>query len=100
MTFKKDFKLVDKLINVNFSKKFENGDILEESPLSNLYMKIICKHIKKYGGGLLIFDYGPFKKGNIDTLQALYHSKKCGIFDHPFESDITYHVNFEQMIKI
>ena len=63
-------------------------------------MKIICNHIKKYGGGLLVFDYGPFKKGNIDTLQALYRSKKCGIFDHPFESDITYHVNFEQMIKI
>ena len=100
VTFKNGFRLVDKLINVNFSKKFVNGDIIEESPLSNLYMKIICNHIKKYGGGLLVFDYGPFKKGNIDTLQALYRSKKCGIFDHPFESDITYHVNFEQMIKI
>ncbi len=98
--FENKFKLIDRLIKKKFSGKFKNGDIIEESPLTNLYMKRICNHIKKFGGGLLIFDYGPFRKMNIDTLQALYHSKKCGILDFPFKSDITYHVKFETMKKI
>ncbi len=98
--FKDKFKLINKQTNVSFSNKFKNGDIVEESPLSNLYMKKICKHIKNFGGGILIFDYGPFQKKNIDTLQAIYDSKKCGIFDKPFKSDITYHVNFEKLKKI
>ena len=96
--FHKNFKIVNDLTNKKFSDKFSNGDILEESPLTKLYVKLICKHIKKYGGGILIFDYGPFKKGHVDTLQALHNSHKCDILDYPFESDITYHVNFEEIM--
>ncbi len=88
-----------KILNIKTSSKFDcehkNGDVIEISPLTNLYLFKILKHIKKFGGGILIFDYGPFNKKNINTLQAIHNSKKCGIFDHPFESDITYHVNFK-----
>ena len=76
-----------------------NGDIVEYSPLTNLYLRKIFKHIKSYGGAVLIFDYGPFKKKLISTVQALYRFKKCSIFDHPFESDITYHVDFNNIKK-
>ncbi len=40
----------------------EDNEILEISPLMNLYLKRIFRHIRTYGGGILIFDYGPFRK--------------------------------------
>ncbi len=98
--FKKKFKIVNNKTNKKFSTTFNNGDIQEISPLSDLYLKKIFKHIKNFGGGVLIFDYGPFKKKRINTLQAIYKSKSCGIFDKPFESDITYHVDFENIKRI
>ncbi|MFL2650267.1 MAG: hypothetical protein ACJ0FZ_02635 [Alphaproteobacteria bacterium] len=45
--------------NINF---LSNGDILEHSPLTNLYIKKILNHIKKFGGGFLVIDYGPYVK--------------------------------------
>jgi cyclopropane-fatty-acyl-phospholipid synthase len=77
-----------------------NGEIIEYSPLTNLYLRKIFKHIKNYGGALLIFDYGPFEKKLISTLQAIYKSEKCGIFDYPYNSDMTYHVDFNNIKKI
>ena len=96
--FKNDkFKFKNFLIqNVN-PNILSNGDILEYSPLTNLYLKKIFQHIKKYGGFFLIFDYGPLVKKKISTIQAIYNSTKCGIFDYPFKSDITYHVDFENI---
>lgn len=88
-----------KISNKEFNN-LSNGDIVEYSPLTNLYLRKIFKHIMNYGGAILIFDYGPFKKKLISTVQALYRSKKCSIFDHPFESDITYHVDFNNIKKI
>ena len=81
-------------------KKFHNGDIIEISPLSNLYFKKIFRHIKTYGGGLLFFDYGPSIKKKIDTIQALYKSKKCDFLSFPYDSDITYHIDFQQVRKL
>ena len=100
ITFKKKFEIVNHEIKDIFSSNYNNGDVIESSPLTDLYMKRICRHIKKFGGGILIFDYGPFKKERIDTLQAIYKSEKCGVLDHPFESDITYHVDFENLKRI
>ena len=71
-----------------------NGDIWEYSPLTNLYIKKILNHVKKFGGGFLVVDYGPYVKKKISTIQAIYKSKKCNIFDYPFFSDITYHFDF------
>lgn len=98
--YEKGFKITNVETDKNFSSNFLNGDVLEESPLSKLYLTRIYNHIKTYGGGILIFDYGPFKKGNVDTLQAIYKSKKCDILDYPFDCDITYHVDFEMMISL
>ncbi|PPR42852.1 MAG: hypothetical protein CFH30_00401 [Alphaproteobacteria bacterium MarineAlpha8_Bin1] len=82
------------------NKSFHNGDIIEISPLSNLYLKKIFRHIKTYGGGLLFFDYGPSPKKKIDTIQALYNSEKCDFLSFPYDSDITYHVDFQEVKKI
>ena len=76
-------------------KNYKNGDIIEDSPQSKLYLKKIFKHLKVFGEGLLIFDYGPFKKKNISTIQAIHTKKKSCFLDFPYESDITYHIDFE-----
>lgn len=83
--------------NLNF---LSNGDVWEYSPLTNLYIKKILNHIKKFGGGFLVIDYGPYIKKNISTIQAIYKSKKCDILDYPFFSDITYHFDFLNLKKI
>ncbi len=75
----------------------EEGDIDEISPYSNIYLKKIFGHLKKFGGGLLIFDYGPVKKRKIDTLQSIFKKKKNYFLNNPYESDITYHVDFEKI---
>ena len=82
--------------NLNF---LSNGDIFEHSPLTNLYIKRILKHVKKFGGGFLVIDYGPYVKKKISTIQAIYKSTKCDILDYPFFSDITYHFDFSNLKK-
>ena len=82
--------------NLNF---LSNGDIWEYSPLTNLYITRIFNHIKKFGGGFLVIDYGPYVKKKISTIQAIYKSKKCDILDYPFFSDITYHFDFSNLKK-
>ena len=100
VTYSNKFEIINIKSKEKFNKNYKNGDIIEISPLSQLYLIKILKHIKQYGGGFLIFDYGPFSKSNINTLQALHNSEKCGIFDFPFQSDITYHVNFKDFTNI
>ena len=34
-----------------FNKNYKNGDIIKISPLSQLYLIKILKHVKQYGGG-------------------------------------------------
>lgn len=98
--YDKGFKITNVKTDEKFDSKYLNGDVLEKSPLAKLYLNKIFNHIKEFGGGMLIFDYGPFKKGNVDTLQAIYKSKKCNLFDYPFKSDITYHVDFEMITHL
>ena len=100
VTYSKSYEIINVKTFEKFNKNYKNGDIIEVSPLSQLYLIKILKHIKQYGGGFLIFDYGPFSKSNINTLQALHNSKKCDILDYPFQSDITYHVNFKDFTSI
>ena len=82
--------------NLNF---LTNGDIFEYSPLTDLYIKKILNHVKIFGGGFLVIDYGPYVKKRISTIQAIYKSEKCDILDYPFFSDITYHFDFLNLKK-
>ena len=36
------------------------------SPLTNLYIKKILNHVKKFGGGFLVVDYGPYVKKDLN----------------------------------
>ncbi len=55
---------------------------------------MISKKIKKFGGGLLLIDYGFLGKNNTSTLQSIKKHKKNVIFDNIGNADITYLVNF------
>ena len=90
------------ILKKNTFLKFEenhgkSGDIDEISPYANLYLKRIFSHLKEFGGGLLIFDYGPLKKKKIDTLQSIFKKKKSYFLNNLYDSDITYHVDFEKI---
>ena len=99
--FNEKFKKIEKKTDFySKDKLYAEGDIIEKSPLLNLYQKRIFKHIKKFGGALLLFDYGPYKKRKIDTIQAIHKSKKCNYIDFPFKSDITYHIDFDDFKEV
>ncbi len=90
--------ILKKNTSYKFNKDYgKKGDIDEISPFANLYLKKIFSHLKKFGGGLLIFDYGPLKKKKIDTLQSIFKRKKSYFLNNPYDSDITYHVDFEKI---
>ena len=93
------FEIISKKSNF-FSKRkinIKEGDVLEISPLSNLYLNKIFKHLNIYGGGIIIFDNGPSVKKKIDTIQAIRNKKKNNFLEHPYESDITYHIDFQEI---
>ena len=92
--------IINQRTDYKFSKKFRNGDILEISPLTDLYFKKNFQTYSRIWWWYIIFDYGPFNKKRINTLQAIHKSKKCGILDFPFNSDITYHVDFKAIQKL
>ena len=72
------FQLIRKKLNFPLLKlpNVKNGDVLEISPLSDLYLNKIFNHVSKFGGGIIIFDYGPLQKKKIDTIQAIRKKKK------------------------
>ena len=44
------------------------------------FISKIFNHLKLYGGVFLLFDYGPYQKANISTVQAIFKKKKCNLF--------------------
>ena len=95
-------KIFNKKVNSSFKEDFnlKNGEIIESSPLLKLYLKKILNHIKKFKGGIIIFDYAPFLKEKIDTIQAIYNKRKCHFLDHPYDSDITYHIDLKEICDL
>ena len=95
-------KIFNKKVTSSFKLDFKlkNGEIIETSPLLKLYLKKILNHINKFQGGLIIFDYAPFIKKKIDTIQAIYNKKKCYFLDHPYDSDITYHIDLKEICDL
>jgi len=76
------------------------GNIIEYPVVGIKYLNLITKKIIKYGGGLLIFDYGYIKQKNINTLQSIKKHKYLDIFSSPSNADITSHINYQLFSKI
>ena len=92
-----NIKNLEKKIEINLSK---NQKIIEFSPLTYKYLNIISKKINTFQGGLLIVDYGYFKKKMKDSLQSIYKHNFNNVLYNFGKSDITYNLNFFLLKKI
>ena len=92
-----NIKNLEKKIEINLSK---NQKIIEFSPLTYKYLNIISKKINTFQGGLLIIDYGYFKKKMQDSSQSIYKHNFNNVLDNFGKSDITYNLNFFLLKKI
>ena len=80
----------------------DNGKdgVFEISLVLNQVIKSVDILLKKQGGAALFIDYGHTQSAMGDTLQAVKTHRFASIFDTPGESDITAHVDFENIEKI
>ncbi len=87
-----DIEKIEKNLNFKISK---NQNVIEYSPDTFKYLKIICDLIKKNDGGMLIIDYGYADSKMRETLQAVNNHKYSNILENIGDSDITYNINFQ-----
>lgn len=92
-----NIKLIEKKIGFKIS---QNQRIIEYSPLSIEYFKLISKKLLKSSGGILIVDYGYLSTLMEDTIQSVYKHKKNDILLNFSEADITHLINFPLFKKI
>ncbi len=93
---KVDMEKIEKNLNFQISK---NQNVIEYSPDSFKYLKIICDVIQKNDGGMLIIDYGYTDKIMQETLQAVNNHKYSNVLKNIGNSDITYNINFYSFEK-
>ena len=91
-----DIRKIEKNLNFEISK---NQNIIEYSPDTFKYLKIICDTIQKNDGGILIIDYGYADSKMYETLQAINKHKYSNILENIGDSDITYNINFHSFEK-
>lgn len=82
----------------------EKNSVIEISPTSDKLMGLISGHIATNGGGALIIDYGYGKRNKPeelkDTLQAVSNHQYSNILENIGTSDITAHVNFNNLLEV
>ena len=91
-----DIETIEKHLNFEISK---DQSVIEYSPDTFKYLKIICNLIKKNDGGMLIVDYGYADSKMHETLQAVNNHKYSNILENIGDSDITYNINFHSFEK-
>ena len=91
-----DIEKIEKNLNFEISK---NQNVIEYSPDTFKYLKIICDLIKKNDGGMLIIDYGYADSKMHETLQAINNHKYSNILENIGDSDITYNISFQLFEK-
>ena len=102
----KKLKFFNKKVNMNLIEKkigfkiSQNQKIIELSPLSLKYFKLISKKLTISNGGILIIDYGYLDSLMKNTLQSIYKHKKNNVFENFGHADITHLVSFDLLKKI
>ena len=77
----------------------KNQNIIEYSPETFKYLKIICGIIQKNNGGILLIDYGYLNSRMHETLQAVNNHKYSNVLENIGDSDITYNISFNLLKK-
>ena len=99
-------KFIDVLIDIKkFEKKIgfkisHKQKFIEYSPLAIEYLKIISKKINSNNGGILIIDYGYWKKNMKNTLKSISNHKFENVLNNFGKSDITYNLSFKLIEEI
>ena len=75
------------------------GTVLETSPASLAYARLLAHRINMQGGAALIVDYGHDRLCAGETLQAVRMHDYADPWIEPGESDLTAHVDFEALGK-
>jgi len=91
-----DIEKIEKNLNFEISK---NQNVIEYSPDTFKYLRIICDLIEKNDGGMLIIDYGYADSKMHETLQAINNHKYSNILENIGDSDITYNISFQLFEK-
>ena len=91
-----DIEKIEKNLNFEISK---NQNVIEYSPDTFKYLRIICDLIEKNDGGMLIIDYGYADSKMYETLQAINNHKYSNILENIGDSDITYNISFQLFEK-
>tara|TARA_Y100000590_G_scaffold458975_1_gene614851 strand:+ start:1 stop:1065 length:1065 start_codon:yes stop_codon:yes gene_type:complete len=89
--------LIKRIQNLNL---ISSGNIIEYPLIALKMLKVIAKKINKFGGGLLIIDYGYTSKKNKNTLQSVKKHKYTNLLSSPHHSDITSHLNLKLFHEI
>jgi SAM-dependent MidA family methyltransferase len=75
------------------------GNVIEWAAFRNEIAAGMGQRLAVNPGAALVIDYGHFQTSHGDTLQAMRQHKFVPITDHPGESDLTSHVDFEALAK-
>ncbi len=76
-----------------------DGNVIEWAEFRSQIAAGIGQRLAADAGVALIIDYGHFNTSHGDTLQAMRQHKYVAVTDHPGESDLTSHVDFEALAK-
>ena len=74
------------------------GSVAEFSPASEAIVARLARHVARFGGGVLICDYGKAGRQD-DSLQAVRAHKAVPVLDSPGLSDISHLVDFTALTR-
>ena len=80
--------------------QLKKDDFYEYSEETNNMFNEIANIVRNNGGILLIADYGYIMPTNKNSLQSIKDNKFTEILSNVGKQDITYHVNFNQLLLI
>ncbi|HEX9963493.1 MAG TPA: SAM-dependent methyltransferase [Allosphingosinicella sp.] len=75
------------------------GTVIETSPTSLAYARLLAHRISLNGGAALIVDYGHDRASAGETLQAVRKHRYADPWMEPGEADLTAHVDFEALAR-
>ena len=73
------------------------GEVAELQPAAAAWGAAIAERLVRDRGAALIIDYGHLVSSLGDTLQAVRNHEPVSIFERPGETDLTAHVDFEEL---
>ncbi len=75
----------------------QSGEVFEVSPILNQFIRQLSNILKKQKGAALFIDYGHAISALGNTFQAVRSHRFESPFENPGESDLTAHVDFENV---